>query len=51
MSEPAAYLRDQAEKCQWQARRITDAETKTQLLEMAAEYIERAEEIESKEKP
>jgi hypothetical protein len=27
-----------------------DAETKTQLLEIAAEYIKRAAEIESKEK-
>ena len=50
MSERAAYLRDQSEKCQWQARRIMDAETKTLLLSMAAEYIERAEEIESNEK-
>jgi hypothetical protein len=50
MSERATYLRDQAEKCEWQARRIMDAETKTLLLAMAAEYIERAEKIESKEK-
>jgi hypothetical protein len=37
MSERAAYLRDHAEKCQWQARRIMDAETKMLLLAMAAE--------------
>jgi hypothetical protein len=49
MSDRSIYLRDQADKCQWHARRIMDDETKTQLQKMAAEYIERAAEIESKE--
>jgi hypothetical protein len=49
MSDRSIYLRDQADKCQWQARRIMDKETQTQLRKMAAEYIERATEIESKE--
>jgi hypothetical protein len=49
MSERSVYLRDQADKCQWQARRIMDDETQAQLLKMAAEYIKRAAEIESKE--
>jgi hypothetical protein len=47
MSERAAYLRDEAEKCRWHADRMTDAEIKEQLRKLAAEYIERAAMIES----
>jgi hypothetical protein len=46
MSERSVYLREQADKYQWQARRIMDDETQAQLLKMAAEYIKRAVEIE-----
>jgi hypothetical protein len=49
MSERSVYLLDQADKCQWQARRIMDDETQAQLLKMAAEYIKRAAEIESRD--
>jgi hypothetical protein len=41
-----AYLRDEADKCRWHATQITDAETKAQLLKLAAEYVERAAERE-----
>jgi UTP:GlnB (protein PII) uridylyltransferase len=50
MSERSIYLRDQADKLSWHARRIMDAETEAQLRKMAAEYSERAAEIESKER-
>jgi hypothetical protein len=40
------YLRDQADKCRWHASQIADAETQAELLKLAAEYIERAAEIE-----
>jgi hypothetical protein len=49
MSERSIYLRDQADKLSWHARRIMDPETETQLRKMAAEYIERAADIERKE--
>jgi hypothetical protein len=49
MSERSIYLRDQADKLSWHARRIMDPETEATLRKMAAEYIERAAEIESKE--
>jgi len=39
-------LRDQADKCRWHADNISDAETQAELLKLAAEYIERAAEIE-----
>jgi hypothetical protein len=48
MSERSIYLRDQAAKCRWHADHITDAETQDQLRMLAAEYIERAAQIESK---
>ena len=51
MSERSIYLRDQAAKCRWHADQMTDAETQEQLRKLAAEYIERAAEIESKEAP
>jgi hypothetical protein len=49
MSERSIYLRDQAANLLWHARKIMDAETETQLRGLAAECIERAVEIESKE--
>ena len=49
MSERAAYLRDQADKCRWHAKNIRDAETQAELRKLAAEYDERAVAIESKE--
>jgi hypothetical protein len=50
MSERSVYLRDQADKCRWHANKISDAETQERLRKLAAEYIESAAEIESKEK-
>jgi Uri superfamily endonuclease len=50
MSERAAYLRDQADKCRWHADHLTDAETKVQLRKLASEYIERAAKLDKAEK-
>ena len=49
MSERSIYLRDQAAKCRRHAGAITDPYTRAELQKLAAEYIERATEIESKE--
>jgi hypothetical protein len=49
MSQRAAYLRDQADKLQWHADQIADAEIKERLRKLAREYIERAAMIESEE--
>jgi hypothetical protein len=49
MSERSIYLRDQADKCRAHANAISDAETQEQLRKLAAEYVERAVDIESKE--
>ena len=49
MSSRSVYLRDQAEKCEWHAKNIRDAETQVALRKLAAEYIVQADEIESKE--
>jgi hypothetical protein len=49
MSERSIYLRDQATKCRWHADKITDPVTQTELRKLAAEYIEQAVELESKE--
>jgi hypothetical protein len=38
MSARAIYLRDQADKCRWDADRLMDSETKERLLKLAAEY-------------
>jgi hypothetical protein len=48
MSERSTSLRDQADKCQRHAAAMTDVQTQGELL--AAEYVVRAAEIESKEK-
>jgi hypothetical protein len=50
MSERAAYLRNQANKCERHARAIVDAQTQEALRKLAAEYVIRAAEIESREK-
>ena len=49
MSERSSYLRDQATKCRGHADSMTDLETQAALRALAAEYIERAAEIERKE--
>jgi hypothetical protein len=50
MSPRSIYFRDQADACWKLTILLTDAETKEHLREMAAELIERAAEIESKER-
>jgi hypothetical protein len=50
MSERSIYLRDQADKCQRHAAAMTDARTQEELRKLAAEYVVRAAEIETKEK-
>jgi hypothetical protein len=50
MSERSTYLRDQADKCQRHAAAMTDVQTQEELRKLAAEYVARAAEIESKEK-
>jgi hypothetical protein len=49
MSERSIYLRDQADKCRRHAGLIGDPETQVQLRKLAAEYIERAAEVENKQ--
>jgi hypothetical protein len=49
MSEHSTYLRSQADKCRQLANDIGDAQTREELRKLAAEYTERAVEIESKE--
>jgi hypothetical protein len=50
MSERSTYLRNQAAKCRRHASVMTDPYTRAELQKLAAEYIERAAEIESEEK-
>jgi len=50
MSERSTSLRDQADKCQRHAAAMTDVQTQGELRKLAAEYVVRAAEIESKEK-
>jgi hypothetical protein len=40
--EDAAFLRTQAEKCRWLAKRVTASDVADTLLQMAREYDERA---------
>jgi hypothetical protein len=42
-------LRDHADKCQWHANAISDAERQVELRKLADKYIVRAVEIETKE--
>ena len=50
MSPRSIYLRDQAAKCRWHAKNISDAETQVGLRKLADEYVEEATEIETNEK-
>jgi hypothetical protein len=50
MSERSIYLRDQADKCRRHAIALSDPRTQEELRKLAAEYVVRADEIESKEK-
>jgi hypothetical protein len=49
MSPRSIYLRDQAAKCEWHAQNIGDNETQVRLRKLAAEYVVKANEIESKD--
>ena len=49
MSKRSIYFRGQAAACRQHANQIMDTETQEQLREMAAKFIVRAVEIESKE--
>jgi hypothetical protein len=49
MSERSIYLRDQADKCRRHANLIGDGHTQAELRKLAAEYVERADEIEASE--
>jgi hypothetical protein len=51
MSERSIYLRRQADKCLSHASQMSDPKTQAQLRALAAEYIERAAEIEAVEIP
>ena len=48
MSERYIYFRDQADKCRQHADIVGDARTREELRKLAAVYIARAEQIESK---
>jgi hypothetical protein len=49
MSTRAMYLLDQADKCRWHADRMSDTQTQAELWKLAAEYVERAAEVEGAE--
>jgi hypothetical protein len=49
MSKRSSYYRGQAAACRQHANQIGDTETQEQLRELAAKFIVRAVEIESKE--
>jgi hypothetical protein len=49
MSERSLYLRDQAAKCEWHAKNMSDPETQVRLRKLAAEYVAQADDIESRE--
>ena len=42
MSPRSAYLLDQAAKCEWHAKNLSDAETQKELRKLAKQYIEEA---------
>ncbi len=50
MSKRSIFLRSEAEKCLLLAKNIGDAFTQERLRNLAAEYFQRAVEIESEEK-
>jgi hypothetical protein len=49
MSPRSLYLRDQADKCRVHANAMSDIQTRQELRKLAAEFVVRADEIESKE--
>jgi hypothetical protein len=49
MSERSIYLRDQAAKCEWHAKNLSDSETQRRLRELAFEYMVEATAIEARE--
>jgi hypothetical protein len=50
MSERSIYLREQAAKCEWHAKNLSDVQTQVGLRKLADEYVEQATEIETAEK-
>jgi hypothetical protein len=50
MSKRSIFLRSEADKCLLLAKAIGDAFTQERLRDLAAEYFQRATEIESKDK-
>jgi hypothetical protein len=50
MSEQSTHLRTQADKCRRHATAIGDTQTQDELRKLAAEYVAKAEQIESKER-
>ena len=49
MSARSIYLRDQAARCEWHAKNLSDPETQVRLRKLAAEYVAQANDIESNE--
>jgi hypothetical protein len=49
MSPRSAYLLDQAAKCEWHAKNLSDAETQKELRKLAKQYIEEAAALQTKE--
>jgi hypothetical protein len=47
MSERSLYLRNQAAKCEWHAKNMSDPETQVRLRKLAAEYVAEADHIEN----
>ena len=50
MCERSIYLRDQAAKCRAHACALTDVQTQDELRKLAAEFLVRAEKLESLER-
>jgi hypothetical protein len=50
MSKGSIFLRSEADKCLLLAKNIGDARTQGELRALAGEYVQRADDIESKEK-
>jgi len=49
MSERSIYLRNQADKCEWHASRMTNHETIAELRKLAARYRTEAAQIDRSE--
>jgi hypothetical protein len=50
MSKRSIFLRSEADKCILLANNIGDSQTQGELRKLAGEYVQRAADIESKEK-